>query len=120
MTIEHFDSLPDVVKRIILHNAEEKEAEKKTFSEVLDSMYKHGEGYVVLAIVEDVAIIKQDVNPSFPEAPFTFSLYEIDKWRASSFFFPSIDAALLGAIGYKHDGANSQFSIFARRMLNIE
>lgn len=39
--------------------------------------------------------------------------------RPSSHFFYSLDSALLGALGEKYQGRNSQFAEFAERMLEI-
>lgn len=33
--------------------------------------------------------------------------------------FNSLDAAILGALGYKYDGVNSQFARFSTKMLGI-
>lgn len=126
-TVEEMDAkwsaLPVMGKRRIL-------AESRAYRElvdedaaVLDSLYQKGKGHSVVAIINDIAILEdnREAKKEGERYPYSYVVKKDGKWaRGCSEYFTSIDAALLGALGYKNLGDNNQFAAFASKMLGLK
>ncbi len=117
-----YEEMSPFGKAFFLNKAEKYEELQNEKKEVLDEMYRNGANHQVVVIIEDIAIVENYSNSDFPHAPFTMSLKnkETGKWRHSSHYFGSVDEAILGAMGHKYLGQNSQFADFASKMLGIK
>lgn len=117
MNIEDFNSLNDFQKKRILAIAAQAQEEMTVKSEVLKSSRSLEKNHSVVFIAGDIAIIENDVNPHYPEAAFTFAIKCEKGWEGRSNYYGNQEEAYLGALGYKHQGPNSQFAQFAAKML---
>jgi len=112
--VEEFNKKPLMLKRRILGMAERYQTDVLDVErDILKERYK---GHTVVGIINDIAVV-QEISPTFPEAPYTISLEKGGKWCSTEQYYNSIDQALLGALGHKYHGPNSQFEFFAMKML---
>ena len=91
-------------------------------ADVLDSLYQKGKGHSVVAIINDIALLEdyREAKKEGERYPYSYVVKKDGKWtRGCSEYFPSVDAALLGALGYKNLGNNTQFAVFASKMLGL-
>lgn len=117
MNIEDFNSLNDFQKKRILAIAAQAEEEMIVKREVLKCSRSLEKNHSVVFIAGDIAIIENDVNPTYPDAAFTFAINGENGWEGRSNYYGNHEEAYLGALGYKHQGPNSQFAHFAAKML---
>lgn len=118
--IDVFNKKPIMAKVQVIAMAERYLTEVYTVErEILTAMYKGGKGCTVVAVVGDIAVVEVVIKPPFNDVPFTFSLKKNGTWKSFSSYYTSIDHTLLGAIGCKYDGLNSQFERFAIKMLGL-
>jgi hypothetical protein len=69
--------------------------------------------YITVGEIGNIAVKECITNPPFKESRFTYWL----DGKSSSHFYETADGAFLGALGRKYLGLNSQFDIFAWKML---
>lgn len=117
--ISDFDALSTRAKWMTLIQAEKFQQYIKCEHEVLNTMYKKGELHHVIAIIEEIAIVKS-TKKSSEAHPYTASVFIDGKWKPTSSYYPSIEYALLGAIGYKNEGGNSRFDVYAGAMIGLD
>jgi len=118
MTIDKFETAPLVIKGKLLAMADMQEETFRLHRSILATMYKEGLGHAVVAVVGDYAIIEETAEKrNFKDAPYTFSVRRDEKWHHSSYYVESIEDAILYAIGYLADGANSGYGRMCAAML---
>ena len=118
MSPEEFNDLKDIHKTRVLVLAESMDQLIELHNLILSSYTQTaGKHYSVSFHSEDIAVIEASGDHSFADAPFTFAVRLNDKWVRGNFYFPSQDLAYLGALGHKYHGPNSQFAMFAGKML---
>lgn len=119
MKIEEFDKKNTLQKKLILGHAEAHGERLKEERAVFESFNRGGRGKRLVSMSDDIAILEDVTNPVFEDYPFTFSLKSGDVWDSSNTYYKTADRALLGALGVKHIGPNSDFCVLAARMLEI-
>ena len=117
--ISDFDALSTRAKWITLTYAENYQNDQKRKLEVFETMYKKGERHHIVGIIGDIAILQSSEKGS-EQHPYTSSVLIDGKWKPISSYYPSIEYALLGAIGYKIEGGNSRFDVYAGAMIGLD
>jgi hypothetical protein len=120
--LANYDNLRDYEKLTILGQANHTQECRAIENGVLEAIDNRDRGsHGVVAIINDIAILYY--GHGFVDAHYTVCIQNCIEsgtiWKHIHFYYNSIDEALLGALGYKHDGSNSQFSLYASKMLGI-
>ena len=114
--IAEFSAKPNFVKFHTLLMADHQAECAAKHREVLDCMYKNGNGHSVIAVIEDMAIIERFKG----DFRFTSALLEDGKWQHITSSHPAIEHALLDVIGRKHEGLNSRFVSYTAAMIGLD
>jgi hypothetical protein len=116
--LEKFEKAPRMIKARLLTMADMQEEAFARNRSILDTMYKEGRGHSVVAVIGDYAVIEETKEPrSFDNSPYTFAIRRDGKWIHSSHYVATIEDAILHAIGYLADGANSSYGSMCAAML---
>lgn len=118
MEISEFDQLNEFSKKRLLAMAENTQKVLDAEKAILNGSKRFERFHQVVFIANDIAIIENHANPTYPDSPFTFALKMDEAWHGRGNYYPTIEHAYLGALGEKHQGLNSQFAYFAMKMLS--
>ena len=116
MSIEDFEKLSDFAKKRLIARSELYDEICEKENEVYKGSRK---AHSIVFIAEDIAVLIDD-KPTWPEAPFTFALKKADEWKHSNSYYASHEIAYLAALSEKHIGADSDFALFASRILEMD
>ena len=109
------DAKPFMIARLLSANDILSEMQKEKES-VLSTMYKNGQGYDVVSIIENSAILKSR-QESKKENPYTSNILVDEKWISTSYLWPTHYEAFMHAVGVIHEGSNTRFARYAYNMI---
>ncbi|NCC84884.1 MAG: hypothetical protein EOM03_12270 [Clostridia bacterium] len=111
--IAEFDAKPLAVKNIILHQAQARQEENDLNAEILRAVGK-GSRASIVGVIHHMAVVE---TRDFEEAPFQACIYDGERWFRCSSCWPTIEQALLDAMGTRAEGINSRFAYYAWAMI---
>ncbi len=113
--IKEFDELNVTLKMQKLNTAGQYAEIREEEQAILDA-YRGNSNFrrhcSVVGVMDDIAIVQDDDS-------YHPMVKEHGQWVRVGRYYPTVHLAILGALGYKYDGLNSQFDYFAMRMLGI-
>lgn len=111
--IAEFDAKPLMVKNIILHQAQARQEENDINAKILAAMGRGARASIV-GVINNMAIVE---TRDFEEAPFQACIHDGERWFRCSSCWPTIEQALLDAMGTRAEGVNSRFAYYAWAMI---
>jgi len=103
-----------------LDNAEKLTNDLHDLILILEQLTRRKVEEIIIKCDEFIIFSIRDKNEFDKEYPYRVVYKKSNKWVNSSFVSESVDIALLTYLSQKYLGGNSQFALFASRMLGIE
>lgn len=111
-----------VVVKLQIRGIIEKNREEESLKKTIEKESGFDGGYIHSVIGDDMAIGENFKDWIIEDKNYKYvALVKKDgKWRKHHTTFHSVDSAMLGILEFKYDGLNSQFAMFASRMIGID
>lgn len=119
MTPEAFIGMNATAQQITLNKAFHYDQDKSVEDAILAAFNDRNMFPCLTGVIGDIAVIKTQGPNSFDGAPFTALILVDEQWKRIHRHYETVDEAILGALGHKHCGSNSQFDHFSTKMLGI-